>query len=71
MSSPVDSRGSDARLVYVYVRRFELRLRAPNALHLATARSLGTSLITLDRRLANPARELGIAVDQPVKDEER
>ena len=37
MSLPVDIGASDARLAYIYVRRFDLALRAPDALHLAIA----------------------------------
>jgi predicted nucleic acid-binding protein len=37
MSLPVDIGASDARLAYIYVRRFNLALRAPDALHLAIA----------------------------------
>ena len=65
MSLPVDIRAADARLAYAYVRRFDLRLRAPDALHLAIARRVDATLITLDRRLASAARELGIAVEMP------
>jgi hypothetical protein len=65
MSLPVDIQASDARLAYIYVRRFDLRLRAPDALHLAIARRLDVPLVTLDRRLAAAARELGIAVEEP------
>ena len=49
---------------YIYVRRFDLALRAPDALHLAVARRLDATLVTLDRRLTAAARELGIAVDE-------
>jgi uncharacterized protein len=65
MSLPVDIGAADARLAYIYARRFELRLRAPDALHLAIARRLDATLVTLDRRLASAARELGIVVEQP------
>ena len=65
MSSPVDIAPSDARLAYVYARRFDLRLRTPDALHLAIARRLDATLVTLDRRLATAAREMGIAVEVP------
>ena len=64
MSLPVDIRASDARLAYVYVRRFDLGLRAPDALHLAIARRLDATLVTLDRRLTAAARELGITFDE-------
>ena len=62
MSLPVDIGATDARLAYIYVRRFDLGLRAPEDLHLAIARRLDATLVTLDRRLATAARELGIAV---------
>ena len=65
MSLLVDIRAADARLAYIYVRRFELGLRAPDALHLAITRRLEAALITLDRRLATAARELGIAIEMP------
>jgi predicted nucleic acid-binding protein len=64
-SSAVDVHPSDARLAYTYVRRFDLLLRAPDALHLAIAQRLDTTLVTLDRRLAHAAAELGIAVTVP------
>ena len=65
MSSPVDIAASDARLAYIYARRFDLRLRASDALHLAIARRLDATLVTLDRRLATAAREMGVAVEVP------
>jgi predicted nucleic acid-binding protein len=64
-SSTVEVRSVDARLAYAYVRRFELMLRAPDALHLAIVHRLDATLVTLDRRLADAARQLGIAVDEP------
>lgn len=65
MTSPVDIQASDARLAYVYIRRFDLHLRAADALHIAVARRLDAALVTLDRRLAIAARELGVAVEIP------
>jgi predicted nucleic acid-binding protein len=62
-SSPVDVHAADVRLAYTYVRRFELRLRAPDALHLAIARRIDATLVTLDRRLASAAEELGITIE--------
>src|SRR6266513_383473 len=61
-SSPVDVQPADARLAYAYVRRFDLMLRAPDALHLAIARRLDVALATLDKRLADAAKELGVPV---------
>jgi hypothetical protein len=65
MTSPVDIRASDVRLAYIYVRRFDLQLRAPDALHVAVARRLDAALVTLDRRMATAAWELGVAVEMP------
>jgi predicted nucleic acid-binding protein len=64
-SSAADMHAADARLAYAYVRRFDLALRAPDALHLAIAGRLDATLVTLDQRLATAARELGIAVEIP------
>ena len=65
MSSPVDIAASDARLAYIYAGRFDLGLRAQDALHLAIARRFDATLVTLDRRLAIAARELGVLVEDP------
>ncbi len=65
MTRPAEMHAADARLADVYVRRFDLGLRAPDALHLAVARRLDATLITLDRCLATAAREMGIAVKLP------
>ena len=64
-SSAADMHAADARLACIYVRRLELRLRAADALHLAITRRLDSTLVTLDRRLAIAAQELGIAVEVP------
>jgi uncharacterized protein len=64
-SSPTDIEASDVRLAYIYVRRFDLGLRAPDALHLAITRRLDVTLVTLDRRLINAASALGVAVEEP------
>ena len=52
----------DCRLANTYVRRFNLKLRAPDALHAAICRRLELQLVTLDRRFAAAARELGLEV---------
>ena len=67
-SSAVEVRPVDARLAYAYVRRFELMLRAPDALHLAVVHRVRATLVTLDRRLAAVARELGVPVAVPGAD---
>lgn len=56
---------ADARQASSLVRRFDLMLRAPAALHVAICRRTGDQLITLDRRLADAARALGLDVLTP------
>ena len=58
----VDVEGADVRLAARFVRRFDLMLRAPDALHLAMCRRLNATIATLDRRLAVAAQALDIPV---------
>ena len=44
------------------VRRLDLGLRAPDALHIATARRLGATLFTFDLGMASAARMLGLSL---------
>jgi hypothetical protein len=53
---------ADFLLASMLVRRFELGLRAPDALHLAACRRGDHTLVTLDRRLAGAAEALGVRV---------
>jgi predicted nucleic acid-binding protein len=53
---------ADHRVAAIHVRRFELGLRAPDALHLATCARLGLPLLTLDHRQAAAAAALGLAL---------
>ena len=56
----LDLQAADVRLANVFVRRFDLMLRAPDALHAAACRREDHLLVTLDRRLAAAALELGV-----------
>lgn len=56
---------SDIRLATRYLRRFELGLRLPDAIHVAMCRRLGTTLVSFDRRLLDAAVALDIAVEVP------
>ncbi|MFC7475879.1 type II toxin-antitoxin system VapC family toxin [Dankookia sp. GCM10030260] len=53
---------ADHRTAAAYVRRFELGLRAPDALHLATCARLGLPLLSVDQRQAAAAAALGLAL---------
>lgn len=57
-TDPVDIQDG-ARLV----RRFELQIKLPDAIHLAACRRRGDRLATFDRRLARRATGLGVAVE--------
>ena len=57
---------ADFRLANVYVRRFDLKLRAPDALHVAICFRHGLTLVTLDRRLVAAAQSLGVTARMPV-----
>ena len=53
--------GDDVKLAGALVRRFELMLRTPDALHLAICDRVGGQLITRDVRLAMAAGTVGLA----------
>ena len=61
-ATTVDVEPADNRVAAVHVRRFELGLRAPDALHLATCVRLGLPLLTFDQRQAAAAAALGLAL---------
>jgi hypothetical protein len=64
-TSPIDLHAADARLAYAYVRKFDLALRAPDALHIAIAHRHDATLVTFDRRMARAAAQLGVAAEMP------
>ena len=66
VATSVEVRPGDVQSAYAFVRRFDLMLHAPDALHLAIAKRLGAGLVTLDRALARAARTLGIAATVPL-----
>lgn len=59
----IDLQASDIRLAHIFLRRFDLMLRAPDALHAAICRRGDLRLVTLDHRLATAAGELGIRTE--------
>ena len=56
---------ADLRLANSFVRRFDLGLRAPDAVHAAICRRGDHVLVTLDRRLATAAETLGLRAFVP------
>jgi len=55
----------DIALATDFVRSHALKLRLPDAIHAAICRRHGLTLVTLDVRLADAARALGIATIIP------
>jgi predicted nucleic acid-binding protein len=55
----------DLVLATTYIRRLDLALRTPDALHIAIAQRLEATLATFDRQMAAAARALGVAVAVP------
>jgi uncharacterized protein len=55
----------DVAAATAYMRRLDLTLLTPDALHIAIARRLGATLVTFDRGMAAAARALGMAVAMP------
>ena len=45
-----------------YLRRLDLPLRAPDAIHIAVAQRLGATLVTFDRAMTMAARALDVTV---------
>lgn len=65
LSFGVEIRSDDIRTADRFVRRFDLKLRTPDAIHAATALRIGATLITLDNRLMLAASALGVEVRKP------
>lgn len=61
-AQPIPTEASDIRLASHYVRRLDLGLRMPDAIHLASAQARNLTLATLDEGMIRVARELGIAL---------
>jgi uncharacterized protein len=56
---------ADIDAVNRILRRLDINLRTPDAIHIAIARRLEATLVTFDRSIAAGARALGMAVATP------
>ncbi len=66
-AAPIAIDASDAREATALVRQFDLKLRAPDALHIAVCRRVEARLITLDTNLASAARAVGLSCINPAE----
>ena len=64
-ATPLES--SDVPEATLLVRRFDLKLRAPDALHLAICRRLQARLVTLDNTLTAAAHALDVPCINPAE----
>ena len=62
---PVRITSDDIDRAAVQVRRPDLVLRAPDAIHIMAAQRLGATLLTLDKGMARAAIALGVAYINP------
>ena len=60
-----DLSASDITVAATYLRRLDLTLVTPDALHIAIARRIDAILVTFDRTMAVAAGALGVAVVMP------
>lgn len=56
---------ADVALATRFLRRLDLPLRTPDAIHIAISQRLGATLVTFDRRMAASARALRAEVIMP------
>ncbi len=59
-ATAVEIRSADIGIAQTILRQLELKLRAPDAIHLAIARRLGAEIATFDKPMAKAAQALGI-----------
>lgn len=64
----IDVEPADIHQANLLVRQFELKLRTPDALHLAICRRLGARMVTLDKNLATAAQGVDVAFINPGAD---
>lgn len=60
----VDLRPGDLQAAAAFMRRLDLSLRTPDAIHVAMAQRVNAALATLDRRMATDAASIGIPIVQ-------
>ena len=61
----IEVTAADVALATAFLRRLDLTLRTPDAIHIAIAQRIRATLITFDQRMAESARALGMTVATP------
>ncbi|WP_395944000.1 type II toxin-antitoxin system VapC family toxin [Brevundimonas sp.] len=64
---PIEVEGADVRESVLLVRQFDLKLGAPDGLHIAICRRIEARLITLDNNLAAAAHAVGLPCINPAE----
>lgn len=64
MTDRVETGAQDFSVCDSYLRRLDLPLRTPDALHLAIAKRIGASLLTFDKQMIASAKKLGAPLEQ-------
>ena len=59
---PVHVTAADIKVAESFLRRLDLTLRTPDALHIAIAQRAGATLLTFDKKMAECARFLGMPI---------
>ena len=62
LAQRVELAPGDVAAAQAYLRRLDLTLLTPDALHIAIAGRIGATLVTFDRQMAASARTLGLEV---------
>ena len=64
-SRQIDGTPIDIAVATTFLRRLDLPLKTPDAIHIAIAQRVGATLVTFDRQMAASARVLGTPVAIP------
>jgi predicted nucleic acid-binding protein len=61
----IETAPADIAVASTFLRRLDLPLKTPDAIHIAIAQRIGATLVTFDRQMAAAARALGTPVETP------
>jgi predicted nucleic acid-binding protein len=64
-ANQIETTGADIAVATTFLRRLDLPLKTPDAIHIAIAQRVGAALVTFDRQMAASARALGTPVETP------